>query len=300
MEKNLNHNSLNIPDQAFIEIQEIILEHDYREMTLLSKIMNNLYIKEAAKMILENIRKGKIIISTGFFEIIPKTIETDGPPGAFSIGNAITDLGGDVIYLIETHTKNFIDQENNTIIFPNTSKEESLKFSQQIIEEYNPSVLISIERCGITEKNRYLNISSQDISDYNALIDVLFDLHKNTIGIGDGGNEIGMGNLYDYIANSDKFIDEPTISKTKHLIVTTVSNWGGWGIAAALSLLSNKNLLETTEQATTIMQEQLDLGAVDGSHFKSELSVDGFDWEINKKILLKLHQVLNKYLDFDR
>ena len=59
MEKNLNHNSLNIPDQAFIEIQEIILEHDYREMTLLSKIMNNLYIKEAAKMILENIRKGK-------------------------------------------------------------------------------------------------------------------------------------------------------------------------------------------------------------------------------------------------
>ena len=154
MEKNLNHNSLNIPDQAFIEIQEIILEHDYREMTLLSKIMNNLYIKEAAKMILENIGKGKIIISTGFFEIIPKTLETDGPPGAFSIGNAITELGGDVIYLIENHTKNFIDQENNIIIFPNTSKEESLKFSQQILEEYNPAVLISIERCGIPEKNR--------------------------------------------------------------------------------------------------------------------------------------------------
>tara|TARA_Y100001936_G_scaffold165283_1_gene161407 strand:+ start:2699 stop:3598 length:900 start_codon:yes stop_codon:yes gene_type:complete len=297
MDKNLKNNiSKTINNDAFQEIQEVILEHDYREMNTLSQIMNNLYIKEASEMILKNIGKGKIIISTGFFEIIPKTIETDGPPGAFSIGNAIHDLGGEVIYLIEDHTKNFIDKKNNTIIFPNTSKEESLKFSEQIIETYNPSVLISIERCGITEKNRYLNISRQDISKFNAFIDILFDLHPNTIGIGDGGNEIGMGKLYDYISNSEKFIDEPTISKTKHLIVTTVSNWGGWGIAAALSLLSNKKLLETTEQATEIMQQQLDLGAVDGSNFKSELSVDGFNWEINKKILIKLHEILNKYL----
>ena len=64
----------NIDKKAFIEIQNIILEHDYRELSLLSSIMNNLYIKESAEMILENINKGKIIISTGFYEIIPKTI----------------------------------------------------------------------------------------------------------------------------------------------------------------------------------------------------------------------------------
>ena len=93
----------NIDKKAFIEIQNIILEHDYRELSLLSSIMDNLYIKESAEMILENINKGKIIISTGFFEIIPKTIETDGPPGAFSIGNAITELGGEVIYLSLIH-----------------------------------------------------------------------------------------------------------------------------------------------------------------------------------------------------
>ncbi len=286
----------NINKEAFIEIQNIILEHDYREMSLLSKKMNYLYIKESAEMILKNISKGKIIISTGFYEIIPKTIETDGPPGAFSIGNAITELGGEVIYLIESHTKDFIGKDQKTIIFPNTTKEESLKFAKNIIKDHEPSALISIERCGITEKDRYLNISRQDISNYNAYIDVLFDLHKNTIGIGDGGNEIGMGNLYEYISSSDKYIDEPTISKAKHLIVTTVSNWGGWGLAAALSLLSNKNLLETTKEATDIMQDQLNLGAVDGANFKSELSVDGFDWETNENILLKLHTLISKYL----
>jgi hypothetical protein len=265
-------------------------------MSLLSKKMNYLYIKESAEMILKNISKGKIIISTGFYEIIPKTIETDGPPGAFSIGNAITELGGEVIYLIESHTKDFIGKDQKTIIFPNTTKEESLKFAKNIIKDHEPSALISIERCGITEKDRYLNISRQDISNYNAYIDVLFDLHKNTIGIGDGGNEIGMGNLYEYISSSDKYINEPTISKAKHLIVTTVSNWGGWGLAAALSLLSNKNLLETTKEATDIMQDQLNLGAVDGANFKSELSVDGFDWETNENILLKLHTLISKYL----
>ena len=189
----------NIDETAFNEIQNVILKHDYREMSLLSKVMNNVYIKESAEMILKNINKGKIIISTGFFEIIPKTIETDGPPGAFSIGNAITELGGEVVYLIENHTKNFITKDQKTIIFPNTTKDESMKFAKNIIKDYKPSALISIERCGITENDRYLNISRQDISNYNAYIDELFNLHKNTIGIGDGGNEIGMGNLYEYI-----------------------------------------------------------------------------------------------------
>ena len=286
-----------INKKAFIEIENIILEHDYRELSLLSNIMNNLYIKASAEMILENIDKGEIIISTGFFEIIPKTIETDGPPGAFSIGNAITELGGEVIYLIESHTKNFIDKDQKTIVFPNTTKEKSVEFAKKIIKDYKPSALISIERCGITENDRYLNISRQDISHYNAYIDVLFNLHSNTIGIGDGGNEIGMGNLYEHLSSSDKYIDEPTISKTKHLIITTVSNWGGWGLVAALSLLADKNLLETSKEATDIMQEQLNLGAVDGANFKSELSVDGFDWETNKNILLKLHKIINKYLN---
>ena len=287
----------NIDNKAFIEIQNIILEHDYRELSLLSRIMNNFYIKESAEMILENINKGKIIISTGFFEIIPKTIETDGPPGAFSIGNAITKLGGEIIYLIESHTKDFIGKDQKTIVFPNTTKEKSVEFAKTIIKDYKPSALISIERCGITENNRYLNISRQDISNYNAYIDVLFNFHNNTIGIGDGGNEIGMGNLYEHLSSSDKYIDEPTISKTKHLIITTVSNWGGWGLVAALSLLADKNLLETSQEATDIMQEQLNLGAVDGANFKSELSVDGFDWETNKNILLKLHKIINKYLN---
>ena len=65
----------NIDKEAFIEIQNIVLEHDYRELSLLASIMNNLYIKESAEMILENIDKGKIIISTGFFEIIPKVYD---------------------------------------------------------------------------------------------------------------------------------------------------------------------------------------------------------------------------------
>ena len=60
----------NIDKEAFIEIQNIILEHDYRELSLLSSIMNNLYIKESAEMILENIDKGKLMVLQVHFLLV--------------------------------------------------------------------------------------------------------------------------------------------------------------------------------------------------------------------------------------
>ena len=287
----------NIDKEAFIEIQNIILEHDYRELSLLSSIMNNLYIKESAEMILENIDKGKIIISTGFFEIIPKTIETDGPPGAFSIGNAITELGGEVIYLIESHTKDFIGKEQKTIVFPNTTKEESVGFAKKIIKDYKPSALISIERCGITENDRYLNISRQDISNYNAYIDVLFDLHNNTIGIGDGGNEIGMGYVRKGVSESQTLVTYPAAPTVKELIISSVSNWGGYGLLAALSIQTNKNLLPSLEEDSSIIIKIVDMGAVDGFSGEQTYKVDGFDLKENELTLRALHSLVDRVIE---
>ena len=285
----------NIDNKAFIEIQNIILEHDYRELSLLSRIMNNFYIKESAEMILENINKGKIIISTGFFEIIPKTIETDGPPGAFSIGNAITKLGGEIIYLIESHTKDFIGKDQKTIVFPNTTKEKSVEFAKTIIKDYKPSALISIERCGITENNRYLNISRQDISNYNAYIDVLFDLHNNTIGIGDGGNEIGMGNLHDQIVDISGLPDNPSTTTVSHLIISSCSNWGSYGLIAAISKIVGKNLLPSVEQGKKYIRKLVDNGAVEGMSGKKYYGVDGRNLDDDSVCLQRLHDNLKNY-----
>src|SRR5680860_1516297 len=63
-----------------------------------------------------------------------------------------------------------------------------------------------------------------------------------TIGIGDGGNEIGMGSLPQEIINRDIPNGEmiAATTSTDHLIVAGVSTWGGYGIVAALALANKE------------------------------------------------------------
>ena len=60
-----------------------------------------------------------------------------------------------------------------------------------------------------------------------------------TIGIGDGGNEIGMGKVRQRVI--DHIDHGPNIASsvaTDHLITAGVSNWGGSALAAALFILN--------------------------------------------------------------
>lgn len=60
----------------------------------------------------------------------------------------------------------------------------------------------------------------------------------STIGIGDGGNEIGMGKVHkrvvDGITNGRRIASSVT---TDHLITAGVSNWGGSALVAAMAIL---------------------------------------------------------------
>ena len=56
-----------------------------------------------------------------------------------------------------------------------------------------------------------------------------------TTGIGDGGNEVGMGNVLPLVQQHIK--NGPTIgcvTGADFLITSSVSNWGGYALAAAL------------------------------------------------------------------
>ena len=66
-----------------------------------------------------------------------------------------------------------------------------------------------------------------------------------TTGIGDGGNEIGMGKVFDlvkkYIKNGEKIA---TTAIMDNLIVASVSNWGGYALSIAILAVcfDNKNV----------------------------------------------------------
>lgn len=60
-----------------------------------------------------------------------------------------------------------------------------------------------------------------------------------TIGIGDGGNEIGMGKVHQMVVDGIKNGQHiATTVATDHLITSGVSNWGGSALVAALAILN--------------------------------------------------------------
>jgi hypothetical protein len=106
-----------------------------------------------------------------------------------------------------------------------------------------------------------------------------------TIGIGDGGNEIGMGKIaWDVIRHN---IPNGAIIAcrvpTDHLIVCGVSNWGAYGLGAGVRLLRGAPYdpdLFDVERERQLLQFMVDLGPlVDGRSGTRVASVDGLPFE---------------------
>ena len=70
------------------------------------------------------------------------------------------------------------------------------------------------------------------------------------------------------------------------------SNWGGYGLTAALSKQKGKNLLPSIEEEQDLVKRTVNMGAVDGMSTKQEYKVDGFTLEENSQALVKLHEYL--------
>ena len=173
--------------------------------------------------------------------------------------------------------------------------ENKINFIEKAINEYNPVGMISIERCGLNTENKYANMRNIDISEHTAEIDLFFSNYYNkipTIGIGDGGNEIGMGNLEYIIKDNLNLV--PCKIKVDKLIISSVSNWGGYGLAAYLCLLTkNKEFFETVEETVkNYIKYIISLGSVDGVTHENKEKVDGNDIDIELNIIRSLLKVI--------
>jgi D-glutamate cyclase len=145
---------------------------------------------------------------------------------------------------------------------------------------------ISIERCGRSVDSAPRNMSGLDISSYTAPLDDVFTAGPwETIAIGDGGNEIGMGALpRELIAQHvDHGETIACVTPARHLIVAGVSNWGAYALLGALAALRP----DWRERLLACLDEKLDraiLGAVvnngpavDGVSRLRAMTVDNLD-----------------------
>jgi hypothetical protein len=118
-----------------------------------------------------------------------------------------------------------------------------------------------------------------------------------TIGIGDGGNEIGMGKIgWDVIRRN--ISGGGLIAcrvPTRHLIVSGISNWGAYGLAAGIhnqrGLASEPDLFHPQEEFE-MLETMIEAGPlVDGVSGLAEPTVDGLPFEKYAEIMTKLATV---------
>ena len=289
-------------------IEDIILSEDKRGVSELRPFLPADFCAQAARYTLDH--PGKVAIITGFYILTAGQHETDGPPGAIAMGNALQELGSQVTYVTDAHTAPMMRKwlgdkaSHRTVIlseaknlsppdvvdFPIAGEDESRTAAKQLLDELAPDLLITIERCGRNASDVYLNMLSRDITEYTARLDYLFEYGVPSVGIGDGGNEIGMGNVAEHIPAVDRLPDEPAISTVDRLVIASVSNWGGYGLVAALSRQVGRNLLPSIEEDARLITEMVDDGAVDGGSGQNRYYVDNFTLEENAQLLGLLHE----------
>ncbi|MEE8465722.1 MAG: DUF4392 domain-containing protein [Dehalococcoidia bacterium] len=281
-------------------IEDIILDHDKRGMLALRPYLPPDFCSQAARFIMEKTgyddQSGGVIIVTGFYVVMAGKPETDGPPGAIAIGEALKALGRRVTYVSDEYTTPVLRRYANgseVIEFPIEDVAASKVHAAAILEQVQPSLLISIERCGRTREDTYLNMRYVDISPHTARLDYLFDSDIPSVGIGDGGNEIGMGNLAEVIPTVDSLPDYPAVNQVDRLVIASVSNWGGYGLVAALSRIDGRNLLPSVESETAMLHGMVDAGVVDGTTGDAVPTVDNFTAEENGALLARLHSVVD-------
>lgn len=262
-------------------IEDVVLRHSKRGMTVLRHYMDRDYCKQAARQILD-LERGTILLTTGFY--VAGHAETDGPLGTVVLAKALKKQKFRPVIITDKFCRGFFEATGLEVQYVGLKDEE--RDYEELLNEFHPVGLISIERCGRNVDNDYANMRGVSIKEHTARTDWLFIQARKqgipTFGVGDGGNEIGMGNLKDIISEELELV--PCKVKVDTLVIATVSNWGAYAIAAYIQKLTGMKVLPKFSEIRDYLSLIVNMGSVDGVTKKQSLSVDGFSLDVEKEI----------------
>jgi D-glutamate cyclase len=160
---------------------------------------------------------------------------------------------------------------------------------------------LAIERCGSSADGRPRNMRGEDIGAHTVAFDELFAAGPwDTIAIGDGGNEIGMGALpRSLIADAiDHGATIACVTPANDLIVAGVSHWGAYALLGALAAVRpdwGRPLLACLDEKLdrTILEAMLYEGpAVDGVSRVQAPTIDNFPLSFHHEKLRAIRRLV--------
>lgn len=274
----------------------------------------------AARALMDRVPEGApIIIGTGF--IVPPylRLEGDGPIGAPFLARALaitraahpiivtepanvaameTVMRASGLQLASLEEALEVPHKTAVIPFPVTGAAASRESAAKMLDDIAPAAVIAIEKPSRNDDDRYHNGMVVDVSDVVARLDYLLDQAQErgvlTIGFGDGGNEMGMGNIRDVVADNvpnGKILGASTCAEI--LVVAASASWGSYGVEACLAALSGKaHVLHDEEMERRMLDATAMAGIVDPLTGMAEGWLDGVPPQVNYAIVRIINYLL--------
>jgi hypothetical protein len=274
--------------QLSTAIEELLVARNPRNMQLARAALEPGYYLRAAQS-LQGIR-ATIIIGTGF--PVTSTFETDGPVGAIALYDTLEALGARPILACGPPLSDALIADYRVLQLTARDLEAAAEQAREQLQLLQPAAIISIERPGLASDGRYYNMRGEDITARCAFFDPFLD-HAScpTVAIGDGGNEIGMGNIATAISSLDI---NASVTRCDELLVADVSNWGAYGLIAILASWSGQDLLAQVSPVN-ILDYLSARGSVDGVTRENTLTEDGLEAEEGLRVIQEL-RILTGFL----
>lgn len=262
-------------------IEDILVARNLRGMKTVQPHLEAGYCLRAARLLQQC--RGNILIGTGF--PVVKTFETDGPVGAIAMYEAFEKLGATPTIVCGRPLSQALAAQYRVHEIRVGDHDQREHEAEDALARFQPDAIISIERPGQAADGGYYNMRGESISENTACFDTFMNLSEcPTIAIGDGGNEIGMGNVAAALQDLNIV---PSTTSCGELIIADVSNWGAYGIISFLSVWNQRDLLAEIVPLY-ILRYISELGSVDGVTRINQLTEDGLDVSEGESVLLEL------------
>jgi D-glutamate cyclase len=210
--------------------------------------------------------------------------EVDGPIGAAALANALVDIGKSADVVVPEAMVQVVEALRRAMngdfgVVPEI---------EAVPDGYDAAV--TVEKLGRNRKGVFHSIFGAPLEDQaptgDEFVEALNRAGKLTIGIGDGGNEIGFGAIFDQAREivphgmdcgcpcHDGIV---TSTATRIVYPASVSNFGAYAITTALGILEEKPLLLASQtRIAAAVEAAVTQGCLDGGTFEpGRLADDG-------------------------
>ena len=273
----------------------------------------------AARLLAENVKQGDVVLMlSGFIMRDYGRPETDGPIGTAVLGRALAlGLGALPVAVSESTCLPCLEacfaaaglipagmQELRSgrnrcgfVEFP-VDAAQAADAARRLLDELQPKAVVAIERPGAGSDGEYHGGGGFEISSFTAKTDVLFAMAQErgipTIGIGDLGNELGMGVVGDEVRAHVPLGDVIAADLAADVaVIANISNWGAYGVAACLAaMLGNEAYFHDGAEELRLIDACVRAGAIDPVGGQLRNWVDGTDAKTNAAMVDLLRSIV--------